>query len=234
VDIDQAFEDRTMPDSRRVRYNADMLAAALATSKNLKEVVAALGLEDSPYRRRYVSEKIREYGLDQTRLRSSRHKYTPELLSDAASRCLSVKGVVRHLGLQEAGGTEAHISRQLKKFGIDTSHFLGQAHNRGKKRGPRRTAHQILVKNPSGSGRVRCELLRRALADLGLEARCAGCGTGPSWRGKAMTLEIDHINGDLTDNRLGNLRYLCPNCHATTDNYCRRKQTTKLGLDLEP
>ena len=49
-----------------------------------------------------------------------------------------------------------------------------------------------------------------------------------------MTLEIDHINGDLTDNRRENLRYLCPNCHATTDSYCRRKTNRYSGFEPEP
>lgn len=38
-----------------------------------------------------------------------------------------------------------------------------------------------------------------------------------------MTLEVDHISGDFTDNRPQNLRFLCPNCHATTPTYCRKK-----------
>ncbi len=209
---------------RRVRYNADMLARALSSSQNLKEVVAALGLEDSPYRRRYVSEKIREYGLEHGRLRGTHNKYPPELLAEAAAQCVSVRGVVRYLEARQVGGTEAHVARQLRKYGVDTSHFTGSGHARGRRDPKRRTADQILVKGPDGSGRTKNPLLRRALSDIGIEVRCAGCGIGPSWLGKAMTLEIDHINGDLTDNRRENLRYLCPNCHATTDTYCRKKR----------
>lgn len=212
-----------MDDNRTSPYTREALACALEGSQSLADVVAKLGLEDSPYRRKYVGQKLRDHGLDGIRLRSAHYRYTPELLAEAASESVSVKQVVRRLGLREAGGTETHIARQLKKFGIDTSHFLGQAHARGKKRGPKRSAHQILVKNHGGSGRERGNVLRRALGEVGVEARCAGCGTGPSWLGRAMTLEIDHINGDLTDNRRENLRYLCPNCHATTDTYCRKK-----------
>ena len=124
------------------------------------------------------------------------------------------------------GGTVAHLARQLKKYNIDTSHFTGQSHARGMRSPKRRSADQILVKKPEGSGRTKIPQLRRALSDVGVEVRCSGCGTGPSWLGRAMTLEIDHINGDLTDNRRENLRYLCPNCHATTETYCRKKRAS--------
>ncbi|WP_405826559.1 HNH endonuclease [Streptomyces sp. NBC_00838] len=51
--------------------------------------------------------------------------------------------------------------------------------------------------------------------------RCSGCGTGPEWHGRPMTLEIDHVNGDRSDDRAENLRLLCPNCHAVTTTWCR-------------
>jgi hypothetical protein len=47
------------------------------------------------------------------------------------------------------------------------------------------------------------------------------CGQGPEWNGKTLVLQLDHENGDCTDNRLENLRFLCPNCHSQTETFCR-------------
>ena len=56
-----------------------------------------------------------------------------------------------------------------------------------------------------------------------MEPKCADCGL-TTWRGRSLPLHLDHINGDHTDNRLENLRILCPNCHATTDTWCARNR----------
>lgn len=52
-----------------------------------------------------------------------------------------------------------------------------------------------------------------------LEHKCVNCGCDGSWQGGTISLEIDHIDGDNTNNELSNLRYLCPNCHALTETY---------------
>lgn len=53
--------------------------------------------------------------------------------------------------------------------------------------------------------------------------RCAICGA-IEWQGKTLSLELDHINGVNNDNRLENLRFLCPNCHSQTTTYGSRNQ----------
>ena len=52
---------------------------------------------------------------------------------------------------------------------------------------------------------------------------CAECGI-TTWRGQPLSLELDHINGDKQDNRLENLRLLCPNCHSQTATYAGRNK----------
>jgi hypothetical protein len=77
-------------------------------------------------------------------------KYTPELLAEAAAASFSIAGVLRYLGVVQAGGSHAHISRLLKRFEIDTSHFTGQGWLRGQRPGPTRPPEELLVLRPVG------------------------------------------------------------------------------------
>lgn len=70
-----------------------------------------------------------------------------------------------------------------------------------------------------GSARTGKSTRARLLREKLLLYRCAGCGNDGHWRGKRLRLEVDHINGDHFDNRLVNLRFLCPNCHALTETF---------------
>ena len=70
------------------------------------------------------------------------------------------------------------------------------------------------------------KLIRRYLLVYNLiPYKCAFCGNEGEWQGKQISLELDHINGKHDDNRLENLRWLCPNCHATTPTYCGKNIT---------
>lgn len=154
--------------------------------------------------------------------KAPRRQITLEQLRLAVAASESIAGVLRHFGIKQAGGSHSHISRRIKAAQLDTSHFTGSAHRRGLN-APVRTPEEILQLLPPGSWRAKRHQLVRAMQECGIPYVCANCGCEPTWLGQRLVLSVDHINGDWLDNRLGNLRFLCPNCHSQTATWCRKK-----------
>jgi hypothetical protein len=151
-------------------------------------------------------------------------RYTETDVRRAVAQSVCLTDALRKLGLRPAGGNHGTLKKLIARYAISTAHFDPLA---ARARHPaRRTIplSQVLVR---GSTYDRGRLKRRLLA-MGLKANaCEMCGQDERWRGRVMALILDHVNGVPTDNRLENLRIVCPNCAATLDTHCGRKNRSR-------
>ncbi len=151
-----------------------------------------------------------------------------EELMRAVATSHSMAAVMRTLGKHPYNGTaRAKAKQSIAAYGLSTAHFTGQGHNAGRVSPARRGAEEILQQFPAGSSRTKTGLLRRALDEARLPQTCRLCGLGTVWQGQRLVLEIDHVDGDRLNNRLENLRYLCPSCHSQTETFSKRRNTAQ-------
>lgn len=154
-----------------------------------------------------------------------RVKYTKELLEENVKDCYSFAELCRRLGLKPEGSNPKTLRKKMDEFGVDYSHFTGQAWNKNPENPVYRGKYlpKLCEHSSLSSANVK-ELVYR----LGLkENKCEICGI-TEWQGKPIICELHHISGDSTDNRLENLQILCPNCHSQTDNFRSRNRSKKV------
>lgn len=134
--------------------------------------------------------------------------------------------VAKAMNVCVGGNTYREFKRILNKHNVDTSHFKNIYNNSSNKE---LTKCQIFYKNSKVGFNGR---LLKYLKKFGLKNTqvCERCGRS-EWEGEQIPLQVHHLNGKHSDNRIENLQILCPNCHALTDNYCGKNVKNRKPIE---
>ncbi|WP_367138708.1 MULTISPECIES: HNH endonuclease signature motif containing protein [Streptomyces] len=204
-------------------FTAHELSTAATSAKSIRDMARSLGIPDDGRSRAALRRMLSKLDVDTSHFRNSRLTLPDDRMRDAVAEASSFADVMRTLGLPVNDTNHRRIRRRAAQIGLDTSHFTRRTWGAVRVVERKRIADEVLRVRPQGSPRENRQRLHRALVEIGVAYRCVSCGNEGEWLGRPITLQIDHINGDWLDNRLENLRYLCPNCHALTDTWCRRR-----------
>lgn len=225
------FVDEPLPRRPAQRYTKEVLEDAAAHCGSVREILEYLGVP--PYDTAYghVQRRLAHFQIDTSHFPppAGPDKVISERqLRSTVSESTSMAGVLRCLQLPDNGTSRRWLRRRVAAYDISTAHFTGQGHFLGVPSPNRKSADEILRQLDVGAPRTKRSLLHRSLQEKGLPYVCGRCGTGELWQGRKLVLEIDHINGDRLDNRIENLRYLCPSCHSQTNTFAGRNRQASI------
>ena len=193
------------------KWTDDDLRAAAAGANSVADVCRALGIQPKGGNYQVVWRHLKRLQLDVAR---PRPRVDDEAFARAVAESRSLAEVAGRIGV----GNHSRIRVRINRLGLDASHFRGQGWRLGSRVPvkPARPLSEVLVEDSYMSATAG---LRQRLIGEGLkEYRCEVCGL-TEWNGVPIPLELDHINGRRDDNRIENLRLICPNCHAQTPTY---------------
>lgn len=153
-----------------------------------------------------------------------RRDVTLEQVVTFVNQSYSKAQVLKCLGLGLGGANYRWLNMVIQRHTVDTSHFTGKGHLRDKRHNWTRKIplELILIR---GSTYQNTSALKQRLYNEGLlHEQCYKCEQGPNWFGEKLVLQLDHIDGDPSNNLIENLRILCPNCHSQTKTYSNKSR----------
>ena len=158
-------------------------------------------------------------------------QYTKEWLEKTCAESFSYAEVLRKSGRKQGGGAQATLKEKIALYNIDVSHFTLQSWSKGK---TKETDPRILSKEKYSLQEVFCDnspVTQRVLRGYVerhklIEYKCDTCGCTGEWQDGFISLELDHKDGNNKNNKISNLHYLCPNCHALTETYRGKNKET--------
>ncbi|WP_445043453.1 HNH endonuclease [Streptomyces sp. SAS_272] len=163
-------------------------------------------MDPKDWKRRYAYQRMKKLGVDVSHFEREGAEWTKEILEPAVAASTSVHEVLRRIGLDVVGGHHTNVSRRIKAYDIDTSHFTSMVRTERQRFNQRRqNPEDILTENTSAHARrVPSSRLKRAMSELGMEVRCTcagsrGCGSGNRcpWRSITSTGTGATIDGRI-------------------------------------
>lgn len=148
--------------------------------------------------------------------------YSKEELQKLIDESNSIKEVLTKVGLSYKGtGSYVTFYKRVNSLNLKINDLKDRAIKNKKNifKKEQIPLEKVLVKNSTYNRKS----IKERLLKLGiLKNVCSICGQLPEWNGKPLTLQLDHINGVSNDNRLENLRIVCPHCHSQTNTFSGR------------
>ena len=145
--------------------------------------------------------------------------YSKEELDLIVLNSNSWRDLGRKLGYaSNSSDLKLSIQKRIEELNIDTSHFKTVAKN-----SIERNEENVFIENSTAD---QSTLRRWYFKGKYTEYKCSICGQEPFWNNKELTLILDHVNGCNNDDRLENLRWVCPNCNMQLPTTNRSKNTT--------
>ena len=176
-----------------------------------------------------IKKRSRFLGIKNKKIKMKYHK---ENLVDIISTSKNMSEVLVKLDLRCAGGNYQTIKKYIELYNIDITHFETDAERYSRlinyNTNNKIPIENILIVNSTYN---RANLKLRLVSENLLEYKCVECGNIGEWNGKPISLQLDHINGIHDDNRLENLRFLCPNCHSQTETYAGKKNKVNVKIE---
>lgn len=197
-------------------------------SKSYYSILKKINMGMGSWNYNYIKKRIKKLDLSTDHFihnyRNSKFDFSN--LKNLVLTSSSYSEVLKKIGMKLSGGNFYTIKEKIKENKIDVSHFNKYINLiKSKKNIKRISLEFILIENSTYTNNERLKI--RLIKEGYFEHKCYSCNL-KEWMGKLIPIQIEHINGIHNDNRIENLNFLCPNCHALTDTYCgKNKERSK-------
>lgn len=218
-----------------IKENYEIITTIALQASSITDICYKLGYTYNTSSFNKVKKFIEETNFDKNVFKINSNKNSDCIFNNEiqfkkiVAESISYSDVLKRYNKKLGSGNFVLLKKYIVRFNVDISHF--NPNKRFKESYYKiKDKDELFCKDSQTASQV---IRNRVIKENLLEYKCANplCGNTGSWFGQPMSLQLDHINGDNKDNRLENLRFLCPNCHCVTPTWGNKRSYKKVQYE---